>query len=115
MIRATTSGVLNSYRTNLMQSFITQSTAMKNMLKPRNFHSYADDTASASRAYQIRRSLQRTGAQLGSSQTLTYKFESAWAALEHVVSDIDNGQSDSEWDKILRGLSDSPAALWARP
>ena len=68
MIRATTSGVLNSYRTNLMQSFITQSTAMKNMLKPRNFHSYADDTASASRAYQIRRSLQRTGAQLGSSQ-----------------------------------------------
>jgi flagellin-like hook-associated protein FlgL len=109
MIRATTSGVLNSYRTNLMQSFITQSTAMKNMLKPRNFHSYADDTASASRAYQIRRSLQRTGAQLGSSQTLTYKFESAWAALEHVVSDIDNGQSDSEWDKILRGLSDSTA------
>ena len=66
MIRATTSGVLNSYRTNLMQSFITQSTAMKNILKPRNFHSYADDTASASRAYQIRRSLQRTGAQLGS-------------------------------------------------
>ena len=109
MIRATTSGVLNSYRTNLMQSFITQSTAMKNILKPRNFHSYADDTASASRAYQIRRSLQRTGAQLGSSQTLTYKFESAWAALEHVVSDIDNGQSDSEWDKILRGLSDSTA------
>lgn len=109
MIRATTSGVLNSYRTNLMQSFITQSTAMKNIFKPRNFHSYADDTASASRAYQIRRSLQRTGAQLGSSQTLTYKFESAWAALEHVVSDIDNGQSDSEWDKILRGLSDSTA------
>lgn len=109
MIRATTSGVLNSYRTNLMQSFITQSTAMKNMLKPRNFHSYADDTASASRAYQIRRSLQRTGAQLGSSQTLTYKFESAWAALEHVVNDIDNGQSDSEWDKILKGLSDTTA------
>ena len=47
MIRATTSGVLNSYRTNLMQSFITQSTAMKNILKPRNFHSYADDTAAA--------------------------------------------------------------------
>ncbi len=109
MIRATTSGVLNSYRTNLMQSFITQSTAMKNILKPRNFHSYADDTASASRAYQIRRSLQRTGAQLGSSQTLTYKFESAWAALEHVVNDIDNGQSDSEWDKILKGLSDTTA------
>ncbi len=106
MIRATTSGVLNSYRTNLMQSFITQSTAMKNILKPRNFHSYADDTASASRSYQIRRSLQRTGAQLGSSQSVTYKFESAWAALGSVVDDVSNSHSKSEWHDVLVALND---------
>ncbi len=106
MIRATTSGVLNSYRTNLMQSFITQSTAMKNMLKPRNFHSYADDTAAASRSYQIRRSLQRTGAQLGSSQSVTYKFESAWAALGSVVDDVSNSHSKSEWHDVLVALND---------
>ena len=106
MIRATTSGVLNSYRTNLMQSFITQSTAMKNILKPRNFHSYADDTAAASRSYQIRRSLQRTGAQLGSSQSVTYKFESAWAALGSVVDDVSNSHSKSEWHDVLVALND---------
>lgn len=106
MIRATTSGVLNSYRTNLMQSFITKSTAMKNILKPRNFHSYADDTAAASRSYQIRRSLQRTGAQLGSSQSVTYKFESAWAALGSVVDDVSNSHSKSEWHDVLVALND---------
>ena len=106
MIRATTSGVLNSYRTNLMQSFITQSTAMKNIFKPRNFHSYADDTAAASRSYQIRRSLQRTGAQLGSSQSVTYKFESAWAALGSVVDDVSNSHSKSEWHDVLVALND---------
>ena len=106
MIRATTSGVLNSYRTNLMQSFITQSTAMKNIPKPRNFHSYADDTAAASRSYQIRRSLQRTGAQLGSSQSVTYKFESAWAALGSVVDDVSNSHSKSEWHDVLVALND---------
>lgn len=106
MIRATTSGVLNSYRTNLMQSFITMNNATRNMLKPRNFQSYADDTAAASRAYQIRRSLQRTGAQLGSSQNCTYKFESAWSALGSVVDDVSNEHSQSEWHDVLVALND---------
>ena len=106
MIRATTNGVLNSYRTNLMQSFIAMNTATKNMLKPRNFQSYADDTAAASRAYQIRRSLQRTGAQLGSSQNCTYKFESAWSALGSVVDDVSNEHKTSEWHDVLVALND---------
>lgn len=106
MIRATTNGVLNSYRTNLMQSFIAMNTATKNLLKPRNFQSYADDTAAASRAYQIRRSLQRTGAQLGSSQNCTYKFESAWSALGSVVDDVSNEHSQSEWHDVLVALND---------
>lgn len=106
MIRATTNGVLNSYRTNLMQSFIAMNTATKNVLKPRNFQSYADDTAAASRAYQIRRSLQRTGAQLGSSQNCTYKFESAFTALGSVVDDVSNEHSTSEWHDVLVALND---------
>ena len=68
MIRATTVGVLKGYKSNLMKSFISLNSACRDMLKPRNFQSYADDPATASQAYQIRRALQRTASQLSVSQ-----------------------------------------------
>jgi len=106
MIRATTVGVLKSYRSNLMKSFIAQNTARDNVLKPRNFHSYADDPAAASQAYQIRRSLQRTASQITVSDSVTRKYETAYKALESVVDIVDNGKSDSSYDSVLRTLND---------
>ena len=106
MIRATTTGVLKGYRTNLMQSFITLNSARTTVLKPRNFQSYADDPTAASKAYQMRRTLQRTGAQLDVSKSATYKFESAWAALGSVVDDVDNEHDNSVWHDVLVDAND---------
>lgn len=106
MIRATTVGVLKSYRSNLMKSFIAQNKAVNDVLNPRNFHSYADDPASASQAYQIRRALQRTGSQLTVNESVVRKYETAYGALESVVNITDNGKEDSAYDSVLRTLND---------
>ena len=53
MIRATTGGVLKSYRSNLMHSFIAQNKARTTVLTQRNFNSYAEDPAAASRASPV--------------------------------------------------------------
>ncbi len=105
MIRATTVGVLKGYKSNLMKSFISLNSARRDVLKPRNFQSYADDPATASQAYQIRRALQRTASQLSVSQEVTYKYESAWAALNSVVDRVDN-EGGSAHDAMLRVLDD---------
>ena len=51
MIRATTGGVLKSYRSNLMNSFITLNKARDTVLSQRVFNSYAEDPAAAAGLY----------------------------------------------------------------
>ena len=55
MIRATTGGVLKSYRRNLMNSFIARNKAQDTVLSQRNFNSYAEDPAAAARAFKLRK------------------------------------------------------------
>ena len=55
MIRATTGGVLKSYRRNLMNSFIARNKAQDTVLTQRNFNSYAEDPAAAARAFKLRK------------------------------------------------------------
>ena len=57
MIRATTGGVLKSYRRNLMNSFIARNKAQDTVLTQRNFNSYAEDPTSAARAFKLRKAL----------------------------------------------------------
>ena len=63
MIRATTGGVLKSYRRNLMNSFIARNKAQHTVLTQRNFNSYAEDPAAAARAFKLRKAPMTVGSQ----------------------------------------------------
>ena len=64
MIRATTGGVLRTYRSNLMNSFIKDNKARETVLTQRVFNSYADDPASAAKAFRLRKSRLMASSQL---------------------------------------------------
>lgn len=90
MIRATTGGVLKSYRYNLMNSYISQSKAMNTMLTQRTFNSYAEDPASAAKAFRLRKSRMTVQSQYNICNDTYSKFQTAWSCLESVSQMIDN-------------------------
>lgn len=108
MIRATTSGVLKSYRSNLMGSFISLNKARNTVLTQRNFTSYAEDPAAAAQSFQLRRSYARVSSQTTINSSVVRKFETAWSALDSVEQAVDAGTSEnSAWKSVLEGLNDT--------
>lgn len=107
MMRITTNGVLKTYKSNLMNSFITLNSARNMVLTGRNFNSYAEDPASATQAFKLRRSFLRTDAQYSNSDTTIRKYESAYSSLESVVDSLNNQTSNSAWEAVLKGMNDA--------
>ena len=60
MIRSTTNGTLKTYRYSLQRSSYTMNKARETVQTQRQFNSFAEDPAAAAKAFQLRRSLQRT-------------------------------------------------------
>ena len=56
MIRATTGGVMKTYRSNLMNSFINMNANRNTVLTQRTFNSFAEDPAAAAKAFRLRKS-----------------------------------------------------------
>lgn len=110
MIRTTTNTVLQNYRYNLQNSNFKLSQAMNVVLTGRNFNSFAEDPAAASRCFQLRRSYQRTQSQLKVSEAVGMKYDVAFKSLESIIEDVDNRASDSVLAEIIAGQSDSTAA-----
>lgn len=106
MIRATTNGVLRSYRKNLMGSFITLNRTRDTVLSQRVFESYGEDPAAASQAFQLRRSYLRSGSQITNSSSVIRKYETAYNSLESVVNMVDNRTENSAWSSVLSALND---------
>ncbi len=106
MIRATTNGVLRSYRRNLMHSFTTLNSARDTVLTQRSFNSYAEDPAAASQAFQLRRSFLRTSSQYTVSEAVIRKYDTAWSSLESVVNMVDNRTQNSSWSTVIQALDD---------
>ena len=109
MIRSTTGGVLRTYRSNLMHSFIAQNKARETMLTQRNFNSYAEDPAAASRAFQMRRSLSRVEAQYTINEAVNRKYDTAYSAIDGVQSLLKSrstGDNAEAWSTVLEGLND---------
>lgn len=109
MIRVTTNGVLRSYRYNLSGSFKNLNSARDTVLSERNFNSYMEDPATASKAFQLRRSLARVESQYSVTQTMVNKYDTGWKALEGVQSllkSYNQGDNATSWDTVLRGLND---------
>ena len=72
MVRATTGGVLKSYRYNLMNSFISSNKARETVLTQRVFNSYAEDPAAAAKSFRLRKSRMMTSSQLSVCQDTYY-------------------------------------------
>ena len=90
MIRATTGGVLKSYRSNLMNSFISQNKARDTVLTQRTFNSYAEDPASAAKAFRLRNSRMTAHSQYNICNDTYHKYQAAWGCLESVSQMVDN-------------------------
>ncbi len=109
MIRATTGGVLRSYRTNLMNSFIRDNKARETMLTQRVFNSYAEDPASAAKAFRLRKARMQASSQLDVCKDSYYKYQGAFACLQKVseLIDTENGSDMATLkDTALRWLDD---------
>ncbi|MGI6255451.1 MAG: hypothetical protein ACOYJZ_07430 [Acutalibacter sp.] len=104
-MRVTTTGVLKSYQTNLMHASNTLNDARNTVLTQRNFNSFAEDPASATQAFQLRRSFMRVNSQSLVSSSLVGKFEAGWSALTNVQSMAKSALSD-----VLEAKNDPTAS-----
>ena len=93
MIRATTGGVLKSYRNNLMNSFISMNKARDTVLTQRNFNSYAEDPAAAAKAFKLRKSRMAVESQYNICNDAYSKYQTAFSCLQTVdkLIDTENG------------------------
>lgn len=110
MIRATTGGVLRSYRSSLMSSFIRLNSARNTVLTQRNFNSYAENPAAAAQSFQLHRAFQRVDSQVTLSNSVTRKFSTAYTAIDKVVGMVDNEQDSSSWRSVLRAANEPTGA-----
>ncbi|MDE6259522.1 MAG: hypothetical protein K2M42_01465 [Oscillospiraceae bacterium] len=103
MIRATTGGVMLNYRRNLMNSFIGMSNAHNTILTQRNFNSYAEDPASAAKAFKLRKSRMSVETQYTICGDTFHKYETAFASLQSIDEVLDT--KTSEHMKTLSGTT----------
>lgn len=90
-MRITTNMMMNTYRYNLQQTTGNLSDATDKVLTKRKFNSYAEDPASATHAWRVRRSL-TMNAGYQSSNTDTYtRFNAGWITMKSVDEKLLNG------------------------
>ncbi|MBR2894047.1 MAG: hypothetical protein IKC03_00120, partial [Oscillospiraceae bacterium] len=107
MIRATTSGTLKSFRANLNTSTLRLNSARNTVLTQRNFNTYAEDPTAAAQSFQLRRTFQQIGAQVDVGESVMRRYDTAYSAIDNVVSTVDNKKSDSAWSAVLAGATDT--------
>lgn len=110
MIRSTTNGTLNNYRYHLQRSTNTLNKARDTVMTQKAFNSFADDPATAARAFQLRRSYLRTNSQHTVGESVVRKYDVAWSTLESVVDEVNNQKSDSAYVSLLRAENDCTGA-----
>ncbi len=107
MIRATTNGTMKAYRVNLNNSTLRLNSARNTVLTERNFNSYAEDPAAAAESFQLRRSFLQVSSQLEVSESVARKFDTAYSAIDSVVSMVDNQADNSALQAALAASNDT--------
>ena len=81
---------------------------MNKVITQRNFSSFAEDPAAASRCFQLRRSYLRTNTQLTLTNSVYNKYQQAWSSLDGVSADIARAQTEHStvFENILRSQND---------
>ena len=106
MIRATTNGVMKNYRVNLNKSTLRLNSARNTVLTERNFNSYAEDPSAAAESFQLRLTFMSVSAQLDVSESVARKFDTAYGAIDSVVSMVDNAEDGSALKAIMASVND---------
>ena len=84
MIRATTGGVMKTYRTNLMNSFINMNASRNTVLTQRTFNSFAEDPAAAAKAFRLRKSRMTVESQYSICTDALGKYQQAVSCLQSI-------------------------------
>ena len=84
MIRATTGGVMKTYRSNLMGSFINMNASRNTVLSQRTFNSFAEDPAAAAKAFRLRKSRMMVESQYDICTDAMGKYQQAVSCLQSV-------------------------------
>lgn len=98
-MRITTSMMMNTYRYNLMESNVRVNDATNKVLNKRNFNSYAEDPASATHAWRIRRAFTKNNAYSANNSDTFSRFRIAYAAMDKIKTDLAN--NDGLKDAVL--------------
>lgn len=104
--RITTNMMMSTYRYNLMNSTNKLADSSDKVMTGRNFNSYAEDPASASQAFRLRRQWCQSSSQLANTDSTYNKFHTAWTNLGGVIRDLSdaNGRVSA-----IRGTNDPTA------
>lgn len=108
MIRATTGGVLKSYRANLMGSFINMNKSRDTVLSQRIFNSFAEDPAAAAKAFRLRKSRMTVSSQHDICSDTLKKYQTAYSCLQSMdeVLDTKNPSMNTLKEATLEWLDD---------
>ena len=108
MIRATTGGVLKSYRANLMGSFINMNKSRDTMLSQRIFNSFAEDPAAAAKAFRLRKARMTVSSQHDICSDTLKKYQTAYSCLQSMdeVLDTKNPSMNTLKEATLEWLDD---------
>lgn len=108
MIRATTGGVLKSYRANLMGSFINMNKSRDTVLSQRIFNSFAEDPAAAAKAFRLRKARMTVSSQHDICSDTLKKYQTAYSCLQSMdeVLDTKNPSMNTLKEATLEWLDD---------
>lgn len=107
--RITTNGTMRSYRSNLETSRGKLNKAMERVMTHRRFSSYAEDPASASKAFQLRRSIWRAQDQISNVQYQLSYNQTAFAAVDAICDGTTDEPGLNAYVETLRALNDADA------
>ena len=113
MIRATTGGVMRTYRYNLMNSFINMNKGMNTMLSQRTFNSFAEDPAAAARAFRLRKARMTLESQYDICTDTHKKYETAVACLQSI--DEVMCTKDGEYGYYMKTLTGTTLSMLNDP
>lgn len=110
--RMTTVGTLKGYRFNLQRSTYTLNKAITTVTTGRNFNSFAEDPATASHSFHLRRSYLRISSQHSLNESCVRKYEVAYSSVDSVEKVVDTSPNaeGSAYYAILRAMNAATAS-----
>lgn len=102
MFRITSSAVMRGYRSSLTRATSNLNKAMDTVLSGRNFNSFADDPAAATKSFRLHSQYNRIVSQQGAAEEAINKFQTASEGMSSVKKTLDDAKKS-----ILEAISDT--------